>query len=252
MRAILVDDEPPARERLKELLRSEPDVEIVGECGNAEEAVNSILKQRPDVVFLDVQMPVLDGFAVLEAVGVEQLPQVVFVTAYDQYAVQAFEVRALDYLLKPFTQERLRQSLRRLRQAASVPSDVLPLERLRALLAERQGARYRRFFPVRERGRVAFVKAEEIDWIESDGNYARLHLAGQTHLLRETLSSLECALAEYGFARIHRHTLVNLERVKAFVPLFNGQFEVLLRSGRTLTLSRFYRERLEQKLGRSL
>jgi two-component system LytT family response regulator len=254
LRALIVDDEPLARERVRTLLAAEPDVVVAGECGSGGEAVAAILMDRPDLVFLDVQMPELDGFGVLERVreaGAE-LPAVVFVTAYDAHALRAFEVHALDYLLKPFDRERFTRALARAREAlARREADGLD-ERLATLLAARSARPYATRLAVKSGGRVRLVKAEEVDWIEAASNYVRLHVGGERHLLRETMAALEARLDPERFVRIHRSTIVNLDRVRELEPYFHGDYVVKLHDGRRLTLSRTYRERLEERLGRAL
>jgi two-component system LytT family response regulator len=253
IRTLVVDDEVMARERICGLLAQEPDVEVVGECADGLQAVNAIQRLSPDLVFLDVQMPAVDGFGVIKEVGAERMPMVVFVTAYDQYALQAFEVHAVDYLLKPFGRDRLQQCLDHARQQRQ---RIQAGELGRSLLALVQD-----FKPEQKRedrlviksgGRVFFVRTEEIDWIEAAGNYVRLHLKDQAHLFRETMNQIESRLDPQRFFRIHRSRIVNTERIKELQPWFNGEFIVVLQNGTQLRLSRSYREKLEDRLGRSL
>lgn len=249
IQTLIVDDETIARERVRRFLSAEDDVEILGECRNGREAVAAIKKLAPDLVFLDIQMPQMSGFEVLAALGREQLPAVVFVTAYDQYALQAFEVHALDYLLKPFHQERFQQSLehvrKQLQRGGGGRSDQLD-QRLLSLLEDlKQGAKQTDRLVVKTTGRVYFLKTDDVDWIEACGNYVNLHVGGETHLLRETLSHLESRLDPQKFLRIHRSRLVNLDRIKELTPLFNGDHTVTLQDGTALTLSRTYRDRLQ-------
>jgi two-component system LytT family response regulator len=251
IRALIVDDEPLARERMRALLQKEPDIKIVGECGDGQAAVAAIRREKPDLVFLDVQIPEPDGFAVLEEVGADRAPVVVFVTAYDQYALQAFEVHAVDYLLKPFDEERFQKALARARSAVLNRNGDGVDERLLSLLRGLKAppAHLERLV-VKLSGRLFFLRTEEVDWIESAGNYVCLHAGGESHLLRETMSGLEGRLNPARFVRIHRTAIVNIDRIKELQPLFHGEYQVVLRDGTELTLSRGYRERLQELMGR--
>jgi two-component system, LytTR family, response regulator len=252
-RVLVADDEPLARERLRMLLTSEPWLELVAECQNGIEAIDAIQALGPDLVFLDVQMPGATGFEVIEAVGPENMPPVVFVTAYDQYALRAFDVRALDYLLKPFDRERFQQALSRARQRAGTSGPGELERRLLALMQDLKQTPHRvDRFVVKSGGRVYFVRAEEIDWIESAGNYVKLHVGGETHLLRETMTAIETQLDPEAFFRIHRCHIVNIERVRELQPSFNGEYVVFLKNGARLTLSRGYRDKFQQRLGGAL
>jgi two-component system, LytTR family, response regulator len=256
LKTIIVDDEAIARERVRRFLSAERDVEILGECRDGREAVAAIESLRPDLVFLDIQMPQLDGFGVLAALDATRLPAVVFVTAYDQYAIEAFAVHALDYLLKPFNRERFERSLAHARKQIARGGESGGLHnvdtRLLSLLAgiQQQGAapKYAERIVIKATGRVYFLKTEDIDWIEACGNYVTLHTGTETHLLRETLSHLESRLDPARFLRIHRSRLVHLDRIKELTPLFNGDYTVRLRDGTELTLSRTYRDRLQELL----
>jgi two-component system LytT family response regulator len=253
VRVLLVDDEPLAREGLRTELLSHPDVEVVAECANGRAAVSSIREQSPDLIFLDVQMPVLDGFGVIEAVGVERMPVVVFVTAYDEYALRAFEAHALDYLLKPINSERLQAALRRAKEQVSLKNTTAFGQQLADLLQElkagREGqqrrGRYLKRIPIKLKERVIFVETDDIDWVESQDNYVRLHRRGEAHLLREALSSLESKLDPSKFLRIRRSTLVNIRRVKELRPLFNGEYIIVLQDSTRLQSSRRYRKNLD-------
>ena len=239
MRVLIVDDEPLACERIRTLLAGERGIEIAGECHDGKSAVDAIRRLAPDLVFLDVQMPEMDGFGVLERLNRDRMPAVIFVTAFDQYAIKAFEVCALDYLLKPFDRERFAKALARARSSGDLTA------RLGALLEEWSGRRkYLDRLVIRSGGRVFFLRVEEIDWIESAGNYVRLHCGNEGHLYRETMARMESSLDPARFARIHRSTIVNVERVKELHPLFRGDYTVILRNGRELTLSKGYRGRL--------
>lgn len=249
IRALIVDDEPLARERIRSLLRREADFEIAAEAADGAKAIAAIRKLQPDLVFLDAQMPQGGGFDVLDAIGAAKMPLVIFVTAYDQYALRAFDVHALDYLLKPFDRERFQAALRRVRaHIESRDTDVN--RRLLALLEERRSARkYVDRLAIRATGRITFLRADEIDWIEAAGNYVRLNAGKESHLLRETMQSLESQLDPQKFMRIHRGIIVNVERIRELQPTEHGDYTVTLRSGARLTLSRSFRDRLKQLLG---
>jgi two-component system, LytTR family, response regulator len=244
IRALIVDDEPFARERVRQLLEGDPEIEIAGECGDGLQAVAMINEQAPDLLFLDVQMPELDGFEVLEKVEAARMPVIIFLTAYDQYAIRAFEACALDYLLKPCAEDRFARSVRRAKALLRLSSEECPPATLLSLPAPLE----RRV--VKSGGRVCFFRVEEIDWIEAQGNYARIHVDRAAYLLREPLSHLERALDPRRFARIHRSTLVNVDRIKELQPMFHGQYTVVLRDGTEITLSRRYRRNLESVIGR--
>jgi two-component system LytT family response regulator len=246
---LVVDDEPLARERLRTLLEEESDVTVVGECASGRSAVRAIQERRPDIVFLDIQMPGIDGFGVVEALGPNRIPAIVFVTAYDQYALKAFEVHALDYLLKPFDRERFAATLDRARAAVQLRANGALDAGLSALLAE-FAARRRSAdrLLVRAAGKERLIPVEEVDWFEAAGNYVRLHVGRERHLLRETMCHLEERLDAERFVRIHRSSIVNLARVQEMEPYFHGDYIVRLKDGRTLTLSRTYRSRLLSRL----
>jgi two-component system LytT family response regulator len=252
IRTLIVDDEPLARQRLRGLLEPDGDLEIVGECGDGKQAVSAVRQLRPDLMFLDVQMPVLDGFAVLEALPGALVPVVVFVTAHDRYALKAFEVHALDYLLKPYDRARFSAALDRakaqVRREQTPALDQRLLELLRTM-RERRPAQER--LVVKSGGRVCFVRIEDIDWIEAAGNYVRLHAGKEDHLLRESMSGIEARL-DARFARIHRSAIVNIERIRELQPAFHGDYAVILNDGTELALSRGFREKLEESLGHSL
>jgi two-component system LytT family response regulator len=254
LRTLIVDDEPLARERMRSLLGTEQDVEVVGEARDGLEAVNAILAQSPDLVFLDVHMPKLDGFEVIETVGPDRMPAVVFVTAYDQHALRAFEVQALDYLLKPFDSERFQGALRRARRQVDNQETGDISRRLLALVRDLKSDKPPKSdrLVVKSAGRLFFLRADEIDWIEAAGNYVRLHLGAEAHLLRETMNSIESRLNPELFFRIHRSHIVNIERIKELQPWFNGEYVVILRTGARLTLSRGYREKLQERVGKPL
>ena len=253
-RVLIVDDEPLARERLRTLLQDEPGFEIVGEAGDGTTGAESILALQPDLVFLDVQMPGADGFDVIDAVGADKMPFVVFVTAYDRYALRAFDVHALDYLLKPFDRERFRQALTRARQQLDRANGNGEIERrLAAIVNDLRPAKARTDrFVVKSGGRIFFVRTGEIDWIEAAGNYVKLHVGNDSHLIRETMNAVEGKLSPDLFVRIHRCHIVNIEQVRELQPWFNGEYVVFLKNGTRLTLSRGYRERLQERVGRPI
>jgi two-component system LytT family response regulator len=251
IRTIIVDDVALARERVKILL-DDPEVEVVAECANGREAVEAIGRLRPDLVFLDIQMPSVGGFEVVEAVGVEKMPAVIFVTAYDEFALRAFEVNAVDYLLKPFDEERLKKAVARARRhiESRAPAGELE-EKLRRLLQEvRAEPKYPRRIPVKTARDTTLIPTDKIDWIGSAGHYLELHVGGEVHLIREQLSRLEAKLDPEKFVRVHRSTVVNLDRVKSLRPLFNGDHVIVLKSGEELNLSRTYHQRLLELLAR--
>jgi two-component system, LytTR family, response regulator len=246
IRVLIVDDEPLARDGVRLHLESENDIEVVAECADGEAAVAAILELNPDLVFLDVQMPGLDGFAVLETVGAERMPAVVFATAYDQFALRAFDAHALDYLLKPFDAERFQKTLERARrQLAETPRGELNDRLVRLLEGLDNRPRYLERIAVRAGGRIVFLRADEIDWIEAEGNYARLHVAGKNYLLRETMSNLETKLDPERFVRIHRSTIVRIDQIKELEPLFQGEYQITLHGGTRLTSSRGYRDKIQ-------
>ena len=250
-RAMVVDDEAMARERVVSLLRQEQDIELIGECSDGEQAVNAINSQQPDLVFLDVQMPAVDGFRVIEQVGPEKMPAVVFVTAYDEYAVRAFEVHALDYLLKPFGRERFQQTLQHARSHVERRRAGDLGKRLMALVQDiKPEPQKLDRLVVKSGGRVFFLRTEDIVWIEAAGNYVRLHLGEDSHLFRETMNGIEARLDPQRFVRIHRSRIVNSDRIKELQPWFNGEYVVVLQNGTRLTLSRGYREKLQERLGK--
>lgn len=242
---LIVDDEPLARERIRMLLQDQPEFNVVAESTNGTEALLAIERLTPDLVFLDIQMPELTGFQVLDRLDRGQMPVIVFVTAYDQYALKAFEVCALDYLLKPFDRERFTRALARAREELQRRTAGLVNHQVLKLLSElQQGKKYLDKLIIRDGGRVIFLRADEIDWIEAAGNYVRLHAAKEEYLYRETMANLEAQLNQDRFARIHRSAIVNTERIKELQPWFRGDYVIVLRDNQKLTLSRSYRSRL--------
>ena len=251
IRAVIVDDEPLARQRIRSLLVEAEGVEVVAECANGREAIQAIEASPPDLLFLDIQMPEVDGFDVLRAIGVSHVPVVIFVTAYDQFALRAFEAHALDYLLKPFDDERFEAALQRARERIRQQQGGDLDRRLRSLLQEVRGDRgYLRRLVVPTGPRSVFVRTEEIDWIEAERNYIRLHVGGRTHLLRENLGHIESALDPAAFCRIHRSTIVNVNRIQAVESLFGGEYLVVLHDGTRLTSGRSYRRNLHHLMGK--
>ena len=247
LRVLIVDDEELARQRIRRLLTREEEVEVIGEACDGERAVESIRSLEPDLVFLDVQMPEVDGFAVLERLRPHPPPAVVFVTAHDDYAVRAFEVHAVDYLRKPFDAVRFKEAFSRARRRLAGAAAEERARKLDALLAqvEAQPPRSRERLMVRSDGRLYFVRIDDIDWVEAAGNYVKLHVGRDTHLMRETMSGIEKMLDPSRFLRIHRSAIVNLDRVREMQPWFSGEYTVILRDGTQLRLSRVYRDRLE-------
>jgi two-component system, LytTR family, response regulator len=243
IRALVVDDEPLARRSIWRFLKNDPEVEVAAECGDGEAAVNTILAEKPDLVFLDIQMPEIDGFEVVRQVGSDKMPVTIFVTAYDRYALRAFDANAVDYLLKPVGQERFARALSRAKARIAEKPNREATERLIALL-DRVAAQnqYLERLAVAGNGRILFVKTSEIDWIEADGNYARLHVGSRNYQIREALSNLECKLNPRDFLRIHRSTIVNVHRIKEIHPWFHGYHLVLLENGQELRMSRYQRE----------
>ena len=233
IRALVVDDEPLARSNLKMLLKRDMEIALLGECGSGMEALERIRELDPDLVFLDVQMPECDGFDVLELLGGDVPPAVVFVTAYDQYAIRAFEAGALDYVLKPFDDARFERTLARVKERIRARGVAQPLERI----------------AVKTSGGVRFFAPAEIDWIEAADYYACLHVGTKSHLLRRSLAELEKDLQKARFCRVHRSAIVNLERVRGLGVSEDGEREVLLDTGAKLRVSRRYRKELEERLG---
>jgi len=264
LRTLIVDDEPAARRVIGLLLRHDPEIEVIGECRDGAEAVEAIRRDAPDLVFLDVQMPELDGFEALGELEPEFWPLVVFVTAYDSYALRAFEVHAVDYLLKPFSDERFREALERAKRRIRERRADLLTERLFELVdgvrrdraeTERETDDPRRVprpFIVKSVGRLHFVAPNEIRWVEAAGDYVRLHTTERTHLLRETMQRMEARLEPSGFVRIHRSSLVRLDTIEQVRMGGTGEYEATLEDGTQLRVSRSGRRRLERRIGRRL
>ena len=251
--ALIVDDELLARKFIRRMLKHEPGWELVGEASNGKEAVEMIRAQKPDIVFLDVQMPEMDGFAVLEAVGLEQLPDIVFTTAYESYAIRAFEWHALDYLLKPFDQPRFRDAIKHAKERLHSRQQEDGRLQIGALLERiNSKAAYLDRLIIKADGRITFLNTREIDWIEADDKYVHLHTGKGARMVRQTLAAMEAQLDPAKFVRIHRSTMVNVERIKELQPLFNGEYSLLLENKTKLTLSRTYKDKLFGLLGKPL
>ena len=249
LRILIVDDETVARRRIRRLLAAEADVAVVGECADGASALSAIAKSKPDIAFLDVQMPELDGFGVVRSLTTAELPAIVFVTAYDRYALRAFDVQAIDYLLKPFTRERFRTALARARERLHGRSND---ERVTRLLEHLRASRhYPTRVAVRTADRFVVVDWSDVDWVEAADNYVRLHVGRREHLVRETLASIERLLDPDRFARIHRSAIVQLDRIVELHPATHGDVDVILRDGARLTLTRTFRDGLQRLFNRS-
>jgi len=246
---LIVDDEPLGREALRVMLRDDPEIALVGECETGRQAVEAIAKYDPELVFLDVQMPDLDGFAVVDAVGAQQMPVTIFVTAFDQYALRAFDVHAMDYLLKPFDEARFDRALERAKNHLRKGRWDHLGDKLAELLRDHRGANYAERFVIKTSGKVVFLKSAEIDWIEAEGNYLRLHAGKDSYLQRGTMNSVQERLDPRRFVRIHRSTIVNVEKVKELRPWPTGEYVVLMNNGKELTLSRGFKEQLPLLVG---
>lgn len=256
IRTLIVDDEPLAREGLRMLVEPDAGFQIIGEAGNGEEAIEQIRREKPDLVFLDIQMPGLSGFDVLKALSDETLPMIVFVTAYDSYAIRAFEVHAVDYVLKPVDPARFQTTLERiksdlqLRRGSAVSAKMIALlEALRREEVKIDTGGYLTRFVIKEGDRIYFVNADDVDWIEAADYYVQLHTGKKTHLIRETLNRLETQLDPARFLRIHRSTIVNSTRIKELKRHFQSEFIVILQDGTNLKMSRSYRDNLSAFLG---
>jgi len=253
MRMLIVDDEPLAREKIRDLVKLDPELEIAGECTNGLEALAAIQELRPDLLLLDVQMPEVGGFTVLEALKDEVMPLVIFVTAYDQYAVRAFEFHALDYLLKPFDRERFEAAIGRAKAHVRREQNGSLDQRILALLEQLKAeTKYIERLVVKAGGRVFFLETKEIDWIEAEGNYVNIHTPKKSFLLRETISNLEAQLDPKHFVRIHRSSIVRIDRIQELQTWSHGEYRVILYGGTELTLSRNYRDNLQSLLGNNL
>ena len=249
-RALIVDDEPLARKGIRRLLEAENDFIVAGEAANGEEAISAIEREKADVVFLDIQMPLLDGLALTDEIDPEFLPEIVFVTAYDEHAIQAFEAGAIDYVLKPIDPARFRKTLDRVRRRIVAGGNELIENRIVRLLSglPTRGEQYLQRIAIRQGERIRFLGIDEVEWILSQGNYIELHSGGKKFLLRETMSGIEKKLDPRQFLRIRRSTVIRVDHIKEIQPMFNGEFTVLMRDGTELATSRRYRKRLESLL----
>jgi two-component system, LytTR family, response regulator len=246
IRTLIVDDEPLAREWVRNGLQNEPDLEVIGECGDGFEAVKTIAAEKPDLVLLDVQMPGLDGFGVLASIDSGDMPAVIFITAFDRYALKAFEAHAVDYLMKPFSGERLHEAVERARATIDKSASKNLKAALHALLHDIQRERaYPEWLLIKKDDRSVFLRIEDVDWIESSRNNVRLHVGKEVFVYHETTNGIEARLDPRHFFRIHRSTIVNIERIREMHPWFNGDYAVTLKDGTRLTLSSTYRERLK-------
>jgi two-component system, LytTR family, response regulator len=254
LRALIVDDEALSRRRIRKMLSAHRDIEILDECADGRSAVTAIRSLHPDLVFLDIQMPELDGFGVVREIGPDQMPAVIFVTAYDRHALRAFEVHALDYLLKPFDARRLSAAITvaRRRYRPHGPDDRTTSRLTKLLETLETRSRYSPRVLVKTPGRVLVVPVEDLDWAQAQGKHVHLHCGKTTHVSRQTLQDLESRLDPTDFVRIHRSTIVAVASIRELQPVFNGDYAVILRDGTELTLSRTFRERVQERLGRSL
>jgi len=245
IRALIVDDEPLARRSIRRFLNRASGMEIIGQCGDGESAVDAIRSEKPDLVFLDVQMPEMTGFDVIRQIGPEAMPVTIFVTAYDKYAVRAFEMNAIDYLLKPFGEQRFAHALKRAKERLAGKSN---LDDLRVLLAGLQRAQTDDRLTVSANGRILLINVKDIDWISASGNYAQLHTGNRDYEIRQSLTTLEGRLNPREFIRIHRSTIVNVRRIREIQPWFHGHHLVVLQNGQELRMSRYQRE-VAKRLG---
>ena len=249
IRTLIVDDQLLAREMLRRMLKDEADMEIVGMPASGPEAVEAIHSLSPDLVFLDVRMPELDGFGVLAQIESDRMPAIIFVTANDDFALRAFDVHAVDYLVKPCTRERFQTALQRARRQILRNDAGAIQRRLTSLLEDLKAQpRLAERLPVKSEGRIIFLRLPDIDWVEAADNYVKLHVGNEAHMLRETMTSLESKLPAERFLRISRSAMVNIEQIKELQPMFHGEYVVILRNGARLTLTRGYRDKL-QRLG---
>ncbi len=249
IRTLIVDDEALARTGVRKHLQAHPDVQVIGECASGAEAVAAIRQDRPDLVFLDIQMPDLGGFGVIEEISPEQMPEVIFVTAFDEFALKAFESRALDYLLKPIRQERLDQAMVRIRGLLRGHESDRSNQLRRLLDDAGVNVGYLKRFVAKNGSRITLVNVEDVEWIEAADNYVELHTGAKTHLVRETLSDVEQRLNPDQFLRIRHSTIVNVRLIRELEPLFNGEYLIRLTNGTELNSSRRYRRRLAVLLG---
>jgi two-component system, LytTR family, response regulator len=253
IRVLIVGNDPPARQKLREVIQTQPEMKAVGECANGIEVLTLIKEQPVDLMVLDIEMPEANGFAALEIIPQEQLPAVIFITTHERYALRAFDFNAVDFLLKPFDRERFEKALLRARkQLLHESSHILDRQMFFILRALKARPEYAERFIVKSNGHMFFIRTDDIDWIEAEGNYVSLHSGKESHLLRETISALESQLDPKKFMRVHRSTIVNLDRVKELQSWFHGDYRIIMRNGKELMLSRSYRDRLNGLFGREL
>jgi two-component system LytT family response regulator len=264
LRVLIVDDEPLARTQIRELLAPESDLQVIGECGNGAEALKVIARDEPDLVLLDIQMPEVDGFSVAKAIGTEGMPAVIFVTASDAHALRAFDVHAVDYVLKPIDRDRLLEAIGRARRRIGAAPDPESERQMRARLATMiadvtaavtnatVSGQVTTRLAIKGDGRVRFVRTTEVDWIEAMDNYVRLHIGRETHIIRDTLTRLEQRLPAQSFLRIHRSTIVNIDRIREIQPWFGGEYVLILGDGTKLTTGRRYRAAVQELLDRAM
>ena len=262
VRALIVDDEPAARDAIRALVAGDPEITVIGECADGRSALDAIRAHAPHLLFLDVQMPEMDGFTMLRQLDPAELPIIVFTTAYDQYALRAFEVHALDYLLKPFDDDRFQDAVMRAKEQVRRGRIGALSGQLLALLdtvarppgapASPRNGRYVKRLVIKSGGRVTLLDISDVDWVEADGDYVKIHAGKRWHLLRETMKRLEAELDPGRFARIHRSTIVNIDRMRKLSPSFAGEYAVVLHDGTKLKLSRGYHERIATLLKASL
>lgn len=252
--AIIADDEPLAREKVLLFSKDEPDLDIVEVCQNGSEVVQACQQHNPDLIFLDIQMPEMSGFEALQQLSATGFPEIIFITAYDEFALRAFEYHAIDYLLKPFNRERFHDAFTHAKMILTSKEEkdnsTKQISMLLDSLQSKSSIVNR--FVVKEHGRIIFLKTEEIDWMEAAGNYIKFHCGTETHLIRETMNKLETQLDPRAFVRIHRSTIINIDRIKELQPWFNGDYKVILHNNRELTLSRGYRINFNNAIGKSI
>lgn len=254
IRAIIVDDEPLAREKVKLFAQGESDIEIVDVCANGRDALASCHKLKPELLFLDIQMPEMNGFELLGKIKIHPLPGIIFITAYDEFALRAFEFHALDYLLKPFDRVRFKKAVSHAREyIQSNTQSETTTEQIKSMLdsIKQTPARLERLV-VKANGRIIFLRIDDIDWMEAAGNYVNVHVGSESHLVRETMNNIEGQINPQKFARIHRSTIINIEKVKELLPYFNGEYKVVLQNNTQVILSRSYRESFKKNLGKPL
>ena len=253
IRALIVDDEALARRFIRRMLKGDRDFEIIGECSNGKETVAMIRRENPDIVFLDVQMPEMDGLTVLQSIGIERLPEIIFTTAYEQYAIRAFELHALDYLLKPFDQTRFKDAIKYAKERFRSERQNEGRMQMSALLENiKTKPQYLERLVIKAGGRITFLSTNEINWIEADDKYVHLHTSKARAMVRQTLTAMEDQLDPAKFRRVHRSAIVNVEHIAELQPLFSGEYSILLQDGTKLTLSRNYKDKLFDLLGKPL